>query len=194
MAKCSQCEKPAIYKVGENYLCLDCNLKFEQAQQLQYLRNVSTLNFLLGQMESITGIPGTFPRFAVPKAVISQGPMNFSNIRVDNSVVGSINTGQVKQIDVAMDNIKNGGNEELANSLKTFTEEVLAEKQLTAQLRDELIEHLSFISSQCVLPKEARKPTIAKSVLERIGEIVATVKLLAQIWAPVLAGLQRIFG
>lgn len=193
MAKCSQCGKPAMYKMGENYLCLDCNLKFEQAQQLQYLRNVSTLNFLLAQMESITGIPGTFPRFEVPKPIISQGPMNFSNIRVDNSVVGSINTGQVKQIDVAMDNIKNGGNEELANSLKTFTEAILAEKQLTAELRNELIEQLSFISSQCALREEARKPTIVKSVLERIGQIVATVKSLGPIWAQLLAVLQSIF-
>jgi len=194
MEKCSQCGKPAIVRVGANYLCVDCNLKFEQAQLLEHYRDVTMLNFLTAQAESVIGIPGVLPRYEVLRPVIYQGTTSFNNIKVDNSVVGSINTGQVRQIDVAMDNIKIAGNEQLASLLKEFTEAVLAEKQLTAELRNELVEQLSFISSQCVLRKEARKPTIVRSILKRIEEIVTTVKSLAAIWAPLSAILQSIFG
>jgi hypothetical protein len=109
MAQCSQCGKPAIISIGGNPLCVDCNLKFEQAQQIEFIRNATVLNNLSAEMEVATGIPGLCPRIEIPKPPpLQQSPVTFNNIRVDSSVIGSINTGQVKQIDVSMDNIKAG--------------------------------------------------------------------------------------
>jgi hypothetical protein len=51
----------------------------------------------------------------------------FHNIKVDRSVIGSINTGEVKRIDVAMSHIGAYGNEELVKALKEFTEAVINE-------------------------------------------------------------------
>jgi len=42
--------------------------------------------------------------------------MTFHNIHVQGSVVGAINTGQVQQIDVAIDHIKLGGDQALAQA------------------------------------------------------------------------------
>jgi hypothetical protein len=124
---------------------------------------------------------------------VHQGPVTFNNIKVDSSVIGSINTGQVKQIDVAMDNIKAEGNEQLVDSLTKFTEAVLAEKALDAKLKSELIEQLSFVTSQCVSPKQLRKPTIIKTVLQQIDKVATKVATLAPLWSPLLTLFQNMF-
>ncbi len=125
--------------------------------------------------------------------MVHQAAINFNNIKVDRSVVGAVNTAQVKQIDVTMDNIRAGGNEELANHLKDFTQAVLEANEINAELRDELIEGLSFISSQFALQQNMRKPTVVKSILKRIQEIVETAKTLGPLWLPLLNELKEYF-
>lgn len=195
MAKCSQCGKPAIISIDGVPLCVDCNLKFEQAQQIEFIRNATILNNLSAEMEVATGLPGLCPRIEIPKPTpFHQGPVTFNNIKADSSVIGSINTGQVKQIDVAMDNIKAGGNEPLVDSLAKFTEAVLAEKELETKLRGELIEQLSFVAFQCASPKQARKPSIVNAVLQEIDKVAMKVASLAPLWTPLLPLLQRAFS
>ncbi len=193
MARCSQCTKPAMFEVDGHPICLDCKAKLSQMWQAELAGNVSQLNFLLGMAEAQTGLPGTLPRYQVPQPTIQQGPVNFNNINVSESVVGAINMGQVRQIDVAMDRIATEGNTELVASLKAFTETVLADQQLKEEHRDEIIEMLAFLTTQCALPKGGRQPSIAQTVLERVGQMVQTVTSLSPLWAPLLAALQTMF-
>ena len=193
MKGCSNCGKPALYRIGNVYLCVECNWKHEQAQQLEFQRNAAFLNFLGAQMDSISGLPGFSPQIRIPNPVIHQGPITFNNIDVDNSVVGSINTAQVKQIDVTMDNIRAGGNEEFANQLKSFTQTMLESNEISSELRDELVEGLSFISSQLALQKDLRRPSIVKSVLKRINEVVEAVRTLGPLWLPLLNQIKEYF-
>ena len=195
MKNCSSCGNPAIMQIGGGkvYLCVDCYQKLEQARHSQFADSAALLNFLSAQMDSITGLPGIYPRIQIPNPVVQRGPVTFNNIDIDNSVVGSINTAQVKQLDATVGNIRIGGNEELANQLKKFTEAVLKVEELNAELRDELIEGLSFISSQFELQRNMRKSSIVKLMLQRIGEIVDTVKSLAPLWMPLLGEIQEYF-
>jgi hypothetical protein len=53
-----------------------------------------------------------------------------------------------------MYNIRTGGNKELSDNLKSFTQAVLESNEINAELRDELIESISFISSQFAVQRE----------------------------------------
>jgi len=140
------------------------------------------VNFLIGQMEAVSGIYGLFPRYALPEPIIHQGPMNFHNIKVDRSVVGAINTGNVKRIDVALDNIQaNSGDASLQQALKEFTEALLNEASLTAAAKNEILEQLAVVAGQAAMPKESRSWGILKALVTNIGTQVATTGL-AVLW------------
>jgi hypothetical protein len=157
----------------------------------------ANINMLEAEMEVATGLPGLFPRIEISKPPpLHQGPVTFNNIKVNGNgnVVGSINTGQVEQINVAMDNIKAGGNDELANSIKQFTKAVLAEKELDVKSRGELIEWLSSVASQCASPKQARNPSIVNAMLQEIDKVAMKFASLAPLWTPLLPLLQNMFS
>ena len=50
--------------------------------------------------------------------VITPEPMIFNNIKVENSVVGAINTGNVQAIDLSLTNLHNAGNDTARDALK----------------------------------------------------------------------------
>jgi len=125
--------------------------------------------------------------------MVHQGPLTFHNIKVDQSVVGSINTGEVQRIDVAMDRIKISGNEELVKILKKFTEAVIAETKLDAELKNHIIEQISFLASQSVLPKGKQKSGIVKAVLLGVKDTVSTIVSLSSLWDKLDPLLERVF-
>lgn len=193
MPSCSQCEKQAIIVIGKNPLCVDCFLKFQQAAQMQYVRLIQQANYSIDMMEATVGLYGVFPRYEVPQPVVHQGPFTFHNIKVDRSVVGSINTGEVKRIDVAMSHIKTSGNEELVKALKEFTEAVIAETELDAKIKNQIIEQISFLAYQSALPKENRKTGIVKAVLLGLKDTVSTIASLTSSWGKLQRLLELIF-
>ncbi len=117
--KCHNCGKPAIvtYNNGKLALCLDCNLKFQQAQELIFRRNVKMLNYLTTEIEAVGGLPRLFPRYKVSSPVYHKGDLILNNINIQNSnvscsprgaghIVGAINTGNVESIDVSLTFLK----------------------------------------------------------------------------------------
>lgn len=195
MAICGQCGKPAVASVGDNPLCVDCHLKFEQAMEIQSARCIREMNYLIGSIESVAGVPsGVLARYPEPQPVIHQGPLTFHNIKVDRSVVGSINTGEVQRIDVAMSHIMSSGDEELAGALKEFTEAVLAASELDADSKNELVEQISFLASQSILPKEKQKRGIIKTVLLGVTTTVTMSASLLTIWDKLQPILEKVLS
>ncbi len=172
--KCSQCSNAkAIGTMHGHPLCLDCMYKIKQMEYMDLTANMRQINFLLGQAEATTGIYGLFPKYQIPEApriVNQQGDITLNNINVEKSVIGSINTGNIGQIEVALSNIRNGGDDELANNIKEFTEAVLASTELTIEMKNEIVEQLSFLSGQATVPKESQKGSIIKPILSTIGK------------------------
>jgi len=193
MPSCSQCGKPAIILVDNNPLCVDCYLKFQQAMQIQDTMNMQEMNYLTDMMEATVGLYGVLPKYKVRQPVVHQGPLTFHNIKVDQSVIGSINTGDVQRIDVAMNHIKTSGNEKLVKALKEFTEAVIAETKLNAELKNQIIEQISFLTSQSALPKEKRKSGIIKAVLLAVKNTVSTMGTLSSLWNNLQPLLENIF-
>jgi hypothetical protein len=182
MAICCQCGKQAIVSISGNPLCVDCNLKLEQANKMRNDYYAQEINYLTEQMEAVTGIYGALPRYRISQPIVQQGALTFHNIKVNNSVVGAINTGNIKNIDIAMSNIKTGGNEVLANEITKFTQAIIDDKKADEGLKNEILEHISFISTQCTLPKEKQKTSIVKVVLSAIEKSASRIAGWLTIW------------
>ncbi len=173
MTPCSQCGKPAVVEVNGNPICVDCYLKFQQALQIRDNMLKEQENFLLDQMDSAIGMDSFGPRHKIQPPVtpvIHQGPMNFHSLNFDRSVVGAINTGNVKKMEVALNDIHvNNGNTELEKALKEFTEAVLSEKSLAVEERDDIVEQLSVLATQAARPKESRLTSVMRALVTSIG-------------------------
>ena len=183
MPLCNQCgKKPAIYLVGNNPLCMDCYTKLQQTviQGIPYLQ--AEINYLTDSIESITGTYGVLPRYKIPQPITTQSALTFNNINVDRSVIGVINTAEVKQIDITMSKIKNSGNEELTKAVKEFTEAVISETKLNNDTKNQIIELISFLTKQSLLNKEKRQNSIIKAVLTHVESLISTIALLLPLW------------
>jgi hypothetical protein len=133
------------------------------------------------QADFATGIYGVSPRYRFTQPVVHKGPMNFHTINVDRSVVGAINTGNVKKMEVALNNIHaKNENAELERLLKEFTESVLREASLSAVAKDEIVEQLSVLAAQFAIPKESRINIVVKALVNSIAANIAATGLIQQ--------------
>jgi len=191
---CCQCGKiPAVYQINGSPLCLDCAHKAEQINYMKQQQYMREINYLTAEMESIVGIPGILPRYEMPKPtpiIKTQGGLTLNNINISQSVVGSINTGNIGQIDVALTNIKNGGAEETAKIIKEFTEVVLGEQKLNNDIKNEIIEQLSFLANQAAIPEEGQKKSIIGPILNTIKKSIESIPKLLTLFE----ALKNIFG
>lgn len=187
--RCSQCRKDAFVRFGSKLLCVDCYEKLQRTEQLR-VGNAKIISNILHQemnhnvdyIESITGLRGTLPKYEIPKPIIHQGPMTFHNIQVDNSIIGSINSGYIQSIDIAMNDVTIINNFQLAKSLKQFTEAILNDKQLQSERKNDLLEQVSFLANEAIQGKGKRKNSIAVLTLKAIRDTVATSAGLATLW------------
>jgi hypothetical protein len=109
----SQCGRPAIVEVNGHPICVDCNYKIEMSQWMRFAQNASRYNAALDNGDAITGVSGGFGRMQIPPPprIGQSGPMVFNNIRVENSTVGVIYSGDVKSIDSVVTTAKTAGHE-----------------------------------------------------------------------------------
>jgi hypothetical protein len=141
------------------------------------------MNFLLDQADAVTGLSGVFPRMAIPQspAIVKGGAVTLNNIRVDHSVVGAINTAEVQRIDIALSDIKIGGQEELAAQLRDFTEAVIASTELNREIKDDVLGQVSFLAQQVQAPQKSA-PGILKSVASGVAVAISSVNSLVVLW------------
>jgi hypothetical protein len=185
MAVCVHCGKPPFYEVDGKPVCIDCNLKIQQAFQIRDNALKQEMNFLLDQADAMTGLSGVMPRYKIQNPVIHRGPLNFHSITVDRSVVGAINTGNVKKMEVALNNV-HAQNEypELETALKKFTEDVLREASLKAEVKDDIVEQLSVLTAQAAMSKESRVAVVMKALVTSIGANIVSTGLVNH-WAAI---------
>lgn len=159
-----------MYDVGGRPFCIDCTHKMEQIFQSRDRALKQHINFLLDQADAIVGFPAGLPRYKIPQPVVHQGSLNFHSIKVDNSVVGAINTGTVRLMEVALNNVHNNNrNDELEGLLKQIAEAVLQDKATSAETKNEILEQLSVLTTVAVKPKDSRPSAIVKALLTSIA-------------------------
>src|SRR5713101_348517 len=140
MTKCYNCGKPASWivpgKTEDIPYCLDCYDKYQRILERQNAQAAQAFNLVADSLEARIGLPGILPRYKTPQPIIHQGPMN--NIKVDGSVVGSINTGQIEKLDVNLSHIRMGGEEALSTALQTFAQAVINEQKINKEEKAKL--------------------------------------------------------
>lgn len=190
---CYQCQKPAMYQVGEQNipLCLDCYYKFAQIQQQDIENNERRMNYLQDEIAHMVGLPPMGPRYPPrPQPVIVAGA-KLHNIQVSNSVVGTINTASIGTVDQSISALLQIGEPDVANSIKALSEAILQSGDLTQNQKNELIESLSVISKEAATPKESRQNSVAKQLLEKAMKITGFANDIADIcqkcWPVLLA-------
>lgn len=191
--KCSQCDKTAIFAVSPNKipLCLDCYHKFQQTMEIQNRLLKEEMNYITDQIESTVGLHGILPRHQISQPLFHQGPLTFNNIKVDRSTIGAINTGELENIDINITHINKTGSKELVEALKEFTQAVIEEIKLNESQKNQIIEQLSFLTSQINTPKDNRKISIIKMVLLTIKNSITTLAGLTSLWEKLYPLLQK---
>jgi len=178
MITCQECGKPAMYQLSNGaVICLECMDLFQLEQ------NTARINFLLGEVESITGaaVGSIGSRIEITK-VVQRQPITFNNIRVDQSVVGAINTGQAQAIDVALSYVKQTGDPALSELLQEFAQAVLDSRELDQAIRKAIVEQLFFLISQVLAKSEQKRPAIVSAVLKSVKEALSAFSGLVILW------------
>jgi hypothetical protein len=181
---CYNCEKPAMWLVSEKKipLCLDCYAKFAQIQQTEIESYERMMNYFGDQIALSFGVPPMGPRFPPRPKPIQFGDVSLNNIKVENSVVGSINTGTVGSVDVSITMLKQNGDTQLAEALTKLSEAVLANTVLQAHQKNEALEILSLIANEASAPPNRRRTSALKPLLSRLRDIISTAGDLTTIW------------
>ena len=130
-------------------------------------------NRAAADLESIVGLPGMLPRIQIPP--LPSAPLTPNNFKVDNSVVGSINTGNVRAIDVNLTYLHGAGNDKARDALKALTEAVLNDASISDAQKNELIDQITFLSEQTVAGAKERKPGLIKATFNALTEASRTV-------------------
>lgn len=201
MRQCSQCDKQAIEKYNESYLCLDCleriskiQYQRQEARHREILYNMQSANAAVEDMNAIIGYPLHKPPYDL--SPFKEGHrMNVNTITLNDSVVGVISTAEVGSINVNLEKVKFQENGlEAANGIHRFMEVVLSCQDLDVARKNEILEQLEMLSEQASLPTQERKPGLVKAALSGIKESASTVGLLATTWQQIEPIFKSFFG
>ncbi|MDQ0558286.1 hypothetical protein QO004_000059 [Rhizobium mesoamericanum] len=117
-----------------------------------------------------------------------------NNIKVDNSVVGSINTGNVASIDVHISQLKHAGGEEVSKALAQLTEAIANDAAIPDAERRRLLDQVEFVSEQAVKGADARRPGMITAALGALDATAKATTSLAAIWSGAQPVLKHFFG
>jgi hypothetical protein len=145
-------------------------------------------------MEATVGMQGLLPRIAIPRpASVQTGPVTLNNIHVNESVVGVINTGSIKQLDLAMDNIRKQGAADVADAVQRLSQAVLDASDLDPSQKKDAVEHLTFVAEQAALPKEQRQSAVGKAVVGGLERLLNASASITSLWAQLAPYIEPLF-
>lgn len=179
---CLQCGRPAAvgYSDGRNF-CLDCNLKFQQAQEMIIYRLEREHNRIMDQADMITGIPSVGGRYPERRPPVTMAN-TFNTIRIDGSNVGVVNTGTVQSVQVSLTGIQLGGNPALAAALKEMTEAVINSADLQPAQKNDAVQMLNTVATEAAKPADQRHTAVVRIVLAGFSETVKVGASLSALW------------
>src|SRR5438309_810374 len=102
---CGQCGKPAIGTVHNVPLCVTHWAEFQTAHTSQLRHAMAMMNHAEEQMAQISGLPHLARPVRIP--ALPPGPVTMNSFRIENSSVGVINTGNVRDIAVSLNQLHN---------------------------------------------------------------------------------------
>jgi hypothetical protein len=196
--RCNQCPRPAIYQVSDQRipLCLDCYHKFQTINHMQFLQNAAMMNQALDDMDEISGIAsggGRIPVAEMAKAMQKKAPV-YNNIRIHNSTVGVLNTGDLARIDAVITLTKDTDVEAVGDKLRALTQAVIDSAELAAESRKEIVDLLQSLSEQVIGSQSQRKPSVIFALMKAIEERAKGVAAISQAATLLGEAIRQIFG
>lgn len=192
--RCNQCPTPAVWDVKGIYLCIDCYAKFQQASYQNHVILASTMNMLLDDVDDMVGLPRSGGRFKIPTpTTINTGETTYNNIRVNDSIVGTINTGNVEKIDSRVSAMQGENRHDLAKAIQHLTQAIIDAPDLKSNDKNSALECLSFLSDQAITPEGARQPTVGKTIISKLEQILANTGSIASIWSEIGPYISSLF-
>ena len=196
--RCSQCNNQAMYQVEGNFLCLHCYSQFIETHINQIRMLAAVANQTKDDMEAIVGLPhGSLGgRLHVPPSspTINTGSNTYNNIQVDNSVVGSVNTGSIGKLDIMMSAMQKLENQELADAFQDLTQAILDTTDLEQSDRDSALDYLSFLSEEACAPEMSRRSNMGREAISKLEQILSNAGSIASVWSVAKPWLDSLFG
>jgi hypothetical protein len=190
--QCGQCGKPSVATINDALLCVDCFYKFEVARTLGFRIAAIGINHAAAEIDSVMPFGPPTPRIQVP--AMPNGPFVLNNIKVDRSVVGSINTGNVESIDVSITQLKNAGGDQVSDALTRLTEAIVNDQGIVKPVKDQLLDQVAFLSEQAVAGAKDRRPGMIKAAFGALNGAAPAITALAAVWASAQPLLKTYFG
>lgn len=170
--------------VGPNQvpMCLDCREKLGRVLAQQNDQIEREINYLTDQIEAVTGVPG-LPRYRVRQpavAVRAAAPITFSNINVNNSNIGVINTGTIIGSSISVLNSR-PESVDLAKAIQALV--IAIEKStLEQQVRMQSMEIVSQVAEEATKPEHQRRGGVIRPLLGSLATFVQASAAVSQIW------------
>ncbi len=107
-----------------------------------------------------------------------------STTNITNTIVECINNGimEANKIDISTQQLKQNNKNDIAESIQIIKDAILRSNELNNIIKNDVLEQLTEISEQAKRPKEKRKQSIIKLILNKIGNTLASVESLAKVW------------
>jgi len=196
LGKCSQCNKPAVFKYNDgSELCVEHHLMMQKAESLRLSMMASYVNALRDDIEAGTGIPpGCLARMKIPNITFNGDTLTLNNINVSGSTIGAINTGTIKNLDVSISLLRGKGESELAESIKELIQAIIYSNEIQEDLKNEIAQQLEFLVAQVSADPSNRNIGVVKSVLARMPSLICVTASLITIWDKLEPLLKSAFG
>lgn len=181
--QCSQCERPAVLQMpGGHLLCVHCYATFMQAVVAKDDMLARLEHDTISMAEARVGMPGIFPKPTLRSAVVHSGPLTLNDIRVENSTVGSINTGTIQRLSVAVGGLGARGDAALAEAITALTEAVVSMSILSADQKNDVVEQLGLLAEEAQQPAGQRRRSVLRSSAGVAKDILTTSAAAATVW------------
>lgn len=129
-----------------------------------------------------------FPNF------IGGNQMNkYQYITINNSSIGSFNTGSLKNVDISIGNLANNGNNGIATDIKTLVEAIVNHESIDDKQKNTLVEQIAFISGETIKNEVMRNKTVGKSILDTLNTALSVIPQINEIWQKLFPAILQFF-
>jgi len=174
MQRCDSCGRStrALYDQGNNVgYCLSCHERASAIRFQAMNHAVAEMNFLRNQIEDTFGVPRT-EGIRLPQPTYYLGNTN-NSVNVTDSIVGTINTGVVESLNNSLSNMAiNDGL--TAKQLETLVTTIGANKELADDIKEGMLESVTFLADQVQAPATNRNKSMIKAAVSNLKTSLAT--------------------
>lgn len=192
--RCGNCGRPAYVYLGAYPVCIDCKYKVDMSNWMQFAQNASMLNYLDRELVSTVGMPHLSNQIAIPRPPVP--PINYNNqtVSVSGGTVGSINFGNVRDIQVNLQALTQNGSPDIVEPLSKLTDAVLNAQDADEPTKNELLEQIATLTALARAKPEERKQGTVKALFEAVKEGAGAISSAAGAWQAVEPLLKGHFG